>query len=83
MVKEQGLGAGSVVELTRSGMVIPKINKVLKKVEVDIPSDCPSCGSHLIWDSDFLMCPNNNSCPDQVIGKMIYFFKILARILKK
>ena len=78
LVKEQGLGAGSVVELTRSGMVIPKINKVLKKAEVDIPSDCPSCGSHLIWDSDFLMCPNNNSCPDQVIGKMIYFFKILA-----
>ena len=78
LVKEQGLGAGSVVELTRSGMVIPKINKVLKKAEVDIPSDCPSCGSHLIWDSDFLMCPNINSCPDQVIGKMIYFFKILA-----
>ena len=78
LVKEQGLGAGSVVELTRSGMVIPKINKVLKKAEVDIPSDCPSCGSHLIWDSDFLMCPNTNSCPDQVIGKMIYFFKILA-----
>ena len=78
LVKEQGLGAGSVVELTRSGMVIPKINKVLKKVEVDIPSDCPSCGSQLIWDSDFLMCPNIDSCPDQVIGKMIYFFKILA-----
>ena len=78
LVKEQGLGAGSVVELTRSGMVIPKINKVLKKAEVDIPSNCPSCDSHLVWESDFLMCPNNNSCPDQVVGKMIYFFKILA-----
>ncbi len=78
LVKEQGLGAGSVVELTRSGMVIPKINKVLKKAEVDIPSNCPSCKSHLIWDSDFLMCPNINSCPDQVVGKMIYFFRILA-----
>ena len=30
LVKEQGLGAGSIIELTRSGMVIPKINKVLK-----------------------------------------------------
>ncbi len=78
LVKEQGLGAGSVVELTRSGMVIPKINKVLKKAEVDIPSNCPSCDSNLIWDSDFLMCPNINSCPDQIVGKMIYFFKILA-----
>ena len=78
LVKEQGLGAGSIVELTRSGMVIPKINKVLKKVEVDIPFNCPSCDSDLIWDSDFLMCPNVNFCPDQVVGKMIYFFKILA-----
>jgi DNA ligase (NAD+) len=78
LVKEQGLGAGSIVELTRSGMVIPKINKILKKAEVDIPSNCPSCDSQLIWDADFLMCPNVNSCPDQVVGKMIYFFKILA-----
>ena len=44
LVKEQGLGAGSVIELTRSGLVIPKINKVLKTAEVDIPSNCPSCG---------------------------------------
>ncbi len=78
LVKEQGLGAGSIVELTRSGIVIPKINKVLKKVEVDIPFNCPSCDSILIWDSDFLICPNGNSCQDQIVGKMIYFFKILA-----
>ena len=78
LVREQGLGAGSIVELTRSGMVIPKINKVLKRAQVNIPSNCPSCDSDLIWDSDFLMCPNVNSCPEQVIGKMIYFFKILA-----
>ena len=78
LVKQQGLAAESVVELTRSGMVIPKINKVLKKAKVDVPTNCPSCSSQLIWDSDFLMCPNINSCPDQVVGKMIYFFRILA-----
>ena len=78
LVKEKGLGAGSIIELTRSGMVIPKINKVLKTAEVDIPLSCPSCNSLLIWDSDFLMCPNENDCPDQVVGKMIYFFRILG-----
>ena len=78
LVKEQGLGAGSIIELTRSGMVIPKINKVLKTAEVDIPLNCPSCNSLLIWDSDFLMCSNDNDCPDQVVGKMIYFFRILG-----
>ena len=77
-VKEQGLGSGSVVELTRSGLVIPKINKVLKPAEVDIPAQCPSCNVKLAWDSDFLMCLNHDSCPDQIIGKMVYFYKILA-----
>ncbi len=78
LVKEQGLGSGSVVELTRSGLVIPKINKVLKPSEVDIPAQCPSCNAKLSWDSDFLMCLNHDSCPDQIIGKMVYFYKILA-----
>ena len=78
LVKEQGLGAGSVIELTRSGLVIPKINKVLKTAEVDIPSNCPSCGYKLSWDSDFLMCLNHEICPEQIMGKIIYFFRILA-----
>jgi len=78
LVKKQGLGAGSVIELTRSGLVIPKINKVLKTAEVDIPVNCPSCGHQLSWDSDFLMCLNHDECPEQIIGKIIYFFRILA-----
>ena len=78
LVKEQGLGAGSIIELTRSGLVIPKINKVLKTAEVDIPTNCPSCGNILSWDSDFLMCFNHEECPEQIIGKIIYFFRILA-----
>ena len=78
LVKDQGLGSGSVVELTRSGMVIPKINKVLKPAEVDIPTQCPSCGAELSWESDFLMCLNHEYCRDQIVGKMVYFFKVLA-----
>lgn len=78
LVKEQGLGTGSVIELMRSGLVIPKINKVLKSVVVDIPTLCPSCKTPLEWESDFLMCVNHNLCPAQVIGKIEYFFKILA-----
>ena len=78
LVKDQGLGAGSVIELTRSGLVIPKINKVLKTAEVDIPTNCPSCEHKLSWDSDFLMCLNHEKCPEQITGKIIYFFRILA-----
>ena len=48
-VLEQQLGKGSIIELTRSGLVIPKINKVLKpSQEVIIPNNCPSCGYQLV-----------------------------------
>ncbi|WP_369177477.1 helix-hairpin-helix domain-containing protein [Candidatus Thiodubiliella endoseptemdiera] len=78
LVKAQGLGGGSIIELTRSGLVIPKINQVLKSAPTDIPENCPSCGQKLEWESDFLMCNNHAVCPAQVIGRMEYFFKILA-----
>jgi len=50
----------------------------LKTAEVDIPTNCPSCGHQLSWDSDFLMCFNHDECPEQIMGKIIYFFRILA-----
>ena len=78
LVKEQGLGSGSIIELTRSGLVIPKINKVIRPVEAEIPSKCPSCDENLTWESDFLMCLNHEACKDQIIGKIIYFYKVLA-----
>ena len=78
LVKEQGLGSGSIIELTRSGLVIPKINKVIRPVEAEIPSKCPSCDENLTWESDFLLCLNHEACKDQIIGKIIYFYKVLA-----
>jgi len=79
LVRDQKLGKGSVIELTRSGLVIPKINKVLKPAEeVIIPNHCPSCGSNLVWDSDFLICQNHQLCRSQNIGRIEHFFKVLA-----
>ncbi|SMN10772.1 DNA ligase [uncultured Candidatus Thioglobus sp.] len=79
LVKAQKLGAGSVIELTRSGLVIPKIVSVLKPSNnVIIPDICPSCGSVLEWESDFLMCFNRSKCPAQLIGRMEFFFKTLG-----
>jgi DNA ligase (NAD+) len=77
MVKAQNLGVGSVVELVRSGQVIPKITKVLQATQAFIPTKCPSCESILEWESDFLLCLNHNNCPEQIIGRMEHFFKVL------
>ena len=79
LVRDQKLGKGSIIELTRSGLVIPKINKVLKPAEeVIIPTNCPSCNTNLAWDSDFLICQNHQFCRTQNIGRIEHFFKILA-----
>ncbi|TMM42608.1 BRCT domain-containing protein [Colwellia ponticola] len=78
MVKTNGVGPGAVVQLVRSGLVIPKIEKVIKKVEPQLPDSCPSCHSHLLWESDHLICPNKSDCPAQTENTLIHFFKTLG-----
>jgi DNA ligase (NAD+) len=78
MVKEQGIGMGTVIELTRSGQVIPKIERVITPKTPQIPDNCPSCGSELIWDSDYLYCPNTTQCPAQIENTIEHFFRTLA-----
>jgi len=80
MVKTNGVGKGAIVEIVRSGLVIPKIERVIKAVEPDIPESCPSCGSHLIWESDHLICPNKTDCPAQTENTLVHFFKTLGNV---
>jgi len=78
MVKTNGVGPGAIVQLVRSGLVIPKIEKVLKSVEPQLAEECPSCGTHLIWESDHLVCPNKTDCPAQTENTLVHFFKTLG-----
>ena len=80
MVKNTGVGPGAVVELVRSGLVIPKIERVIKAVEPQIPELCPSCQTHLIWESDHLICPNKTDCPAQTENTLVHFFKTLGNV---
>ena len=80
MVKEMGIGSGTLIELTRSGLVIPKIQRVIIPKQPQIPDGCPSCGHSLIWDNDYLYCPNTAYCPAQIENSMEHFFKILANV---
>jgi DNA ligase (NAD+) len=80
MVKSKGVGKGAIVELVRSGLVIPKIERVIKKVDPDIPAKCPSCGSNVVWDGDNLYCPNTTECSAQAENTLIHFFKTLGNV---
>lgn len=80
MVVDNGIGPGSLIKLSRSGEVIPKIEEVLESVEPDLPESCPSCGAGLIWEKDFLLCVNNQNCPAQVTHAIEHFFKTLGNV---
>lgn len=80
MVREMGIGEGTVIELTRSGMVIPKIERVVAPSLPQIPEHCPRCGSELIWDGDYLFCPNTTKCPAQIENSIEHFFRTLANV---
>lgn len=80
MVREKGIGPGAVIRLSRSGEVIPKIEEVLVPVEPEFPAACPSCGSALIWENDYLLCINTLQCPAQIINGIEHFFKVLGNV---
>jgi DNA ligase (NAD+) len=80
LVLDKGIGPGALIELTRSGEVIPKIERVITPVTPAIPDQCPSCGSELIWDGDYLYCTNNIECPAQIASTMEHFFRVLRNV---
>jgi DNA ligase (NAD+) len=77
MVLDKGIGPGALIQLARSGEVIPKIEQVLRPAEPQVPEQCPSCGHSLVWDNDYLICPNNLGCPAQISNSMEHFFRVL------
>ncbi|MDG2060986.1 MAG: DNA ligase [SAR86 cluster bacterium] len=81
MIKKLGLGKGAVIEIIRSGEVIPKIVNVIKKSkDFKMIKSCPSCGSSLIWQNDFLVCIDHKNCPEQQIASLVHFFNILGNV---
>ncbi len=78
MVRQNGVGPGAIIRLSRSGEVIPKIEEVLVPAEPQLPKTCPSCGSTLLWENDYLLCVNNMNCPAQITRSIEHFFKVLG-----
>ena len=81
MVEAKGIGPGAVVELVRSGLVIPKIVRVIKPVETDLEKVfCTSCNTKSVREGDHLYCPNKTNCPAQTENTLIHFFKTLGNV---
>lgn len=58
-VKEWGLGKDAEVKIQRANEIIPYIMEVLNTVDINLPTNCPVCGSTLVWDGVDLKCDND------------------------
>jgi len=77
-VRNLGLGEGAVIEILRSGEVIPYLKNTLKRSEnVLIPEACPCCGSEPVWVNDFLEC-QNIACEGRIAAHLRFFTKTLG-----
>ncbi|HVT35926.1 MAG TPA: BRCT domain-containing protein, partial [Nevskiaceae bacterium] len=78
-VTDMKLGPGAVLQIVRSGGVIPKLHKLEtpSTVEVDF-SKCPSCGTATETRGAHLFCPNSLTCGPQAIRNLGHFFKTIS-----
>lgn len=82
-IVDNHIAGGSVIDIIRSGDVIPKHIRTLgyseKVCEEELPTMCPCCGRPVQWDftRTELVCVNEN-CKQQVISRMVYFFRTMG-----
>ena len=72
-----GVAIGDIVEIEKSGEIIPKVVQKLKSTdktqEIVFLKTCPECGSDLDCTQTIHYCKNHKSCKPQLIGQMIHF----------
>lgn len=64
-ILENRIGPGAIVELCKSGEIIPDIQKVIVKSDLNtklLPTVCPECGKPLTWNGVHLECTHPD-CP--------------------
>ncbi|MFO8062210.1 MAG: NAD-dependent DNA ligase LigA [bacterium] len=80
-IERLDIRVGDIVEVEKSGEIIPKITGVNKEAReeneihsIDKPRECPSCGEKLVTIDDevALRCINVN-CPAQIEAKIQHF----------
>lgn len=78
-VKALKIGRGAVLDVLRSGEVIPFCKEVLKPADeanVHIPDACPVCSAEVQWVNDFLEC-TSSTCAGKVAAHLQFFTKTL------
>lgn len=66
------LDLGAKILVARANDVIPRVVSVITGVGTiaSPPATCPSCGSEVVAEGEFHVCPNRDGCPAQVVGRL-------------
>ena len=72
-IRDNGIGPGAVVELVRSGMVIPYLTRTIKSVEPKMPP------GDYIWNASGVeaMVPDHNNHPKVKFEQVLAFFETM------
>lgn len=76
-IKRKNVRIGANVIVRRSNEVIPEIMGTIgdlsDTMEVPIPTVCPSCGTELVEDGAYIVCPNSTFCNPQIVSRITHF----------
>lgn len=78
IMNELGVYEGAEVVVTKHGLIIPQIDKVLnpKKMLYNIPKVCPVCGKQVIINASGIPECVNEECPKKVGHRYRRMFKV-------
>lgn len=78
-IARKDLRVGDRVRIQRAGDVIPEVAERLPQPgrprgpEFEMPRRCPSCGSELVGEGAYLVCPAGIGCPAQLKGHLMHY----------
>ena len=78
-VQEKDLREGDRVRIERAGDVIPEVVERIKipgrkrGEPFSMPEKCPACGSDLVWEDAYCICPAGLACRPQLIGRLVHY----------
>lgn len=80
-IAEKGLKYGSRIKIVKSGDIIPKVIAVIENpagcTDIELPDECPCCGTKLVREGVNVRCMNKD-CSAQKLKQVTAFIKQLG-----
>jgi DNA ligase (NAD+) len=78
-VRKKDVRPGDMVRIVRAGDVIPEVLERVKQPgkkrtkAFKMPRHCPACGSEVMKEGAYTICPAGLSCAPQLVGRIIHY----------